>query len=213
MKNFNILALALLAIASSACSFLDEEPKGLVTSDSFYRNDKEARQALNGMYRNLAASSVTGYEIKNIPNDLLKRATWDEGSGLSDFTYGSENSSIATMWQGHYSVIKDCNSVIANVEANRSDISTADVIIAQARGVRAFLYFDLARWFGDVPLIVDETSSLDGLEVVRTPVKDVFEQIITDFKFCADHSFSKGETDKGYQYGRMTSEACHGFLA
>lgn len=213
MKKFNIIALSLLALTTGACSFLDEEPKGLVTSGNFYRNDKEARQALNGMYRNLAASSVTGYEIKNIPNDLLKRATWDEGSGLSDFTYGPENSSIAVMWQGHYSVIKDCNSVIANVEANRSDITTADLVIAQARGVRAFLYFDLVRWFGDVPLIVDETTSLDGLEVERTPAKDVFQQIINDFQFCADNSFSKGDTDRGYQYGRMTSEACHGFLS
>lgn len=213
MKKLNIIALALLALAGAGCSFLEEEPNGLVTSTNFYRNDKEARQALNGMYRNLAASSVTGYEIKNIPNDLLKRATWDEGSGLSDFTYGPENSSIAVMWQGHYSVIKDCNSVIANVEANRSDISTADLVIAQARGVRAFLYFDLVRWFGDVPLIVDETTSLDGLEVERTPAPDVFRQIISDFEFCADNSFSKGDTDKGYQYGRMTSEAAHGFLS
>ncbi len=213
MKKFNILALTLLVLASTGCNFLDEEPKGLVTSSNFYRNDKEARQALNGMYRNLAASSVTGYEIKNIPNDLLKRATWDEGSGLSDFTYGPENSSIAVMWQGHYSVIKDCNSIIANVEANRDNISTADLVIAQARGVRAFLYFDLVRWFGDVPLIVDETTSLNGLEVERTPAKEVFQQIITDFEFCADNSFSKGDTDRGYQYGRMTSEACHGFLS
>ena len=62
--------------------------------------------------------------MKQIPNDLLKRASWDEASGLSNFTYGSENTYIAGMWQNHYAVIKDCNSVIDNVTANKDKIKT-----------------------------------------------------------------------------------------
>ena len=214
MKFINILAAGLLSVTVVSCNdFLNEEPKGLITTDSFYKNDQQARQALNGIYRNLAASSVTGYEIKNIPNDLLKRATWDEGSGLSNFTYGPENPSIAVMWKGHYSVIKDCNSAIANIEANRDNIENADRYIGEARGIRAFLYFDLVRWFGDVPLVIEETKALENLEVSRTPQSEVFKQIIEDFEFCANHTFYKGETDKGYQYGRMTKDACKGFLA
>lgn len=215
MNNpLKILAIGLLTVAVSGCSdFLDEEPKAITTSDNFYRNESEARQAVNGIYRNMAETSVTGHEIKMIPNDLLKRATWDEGNGLSDFTYGPENTSIATMWKGHYSVIKDCNSAIANIDANRTAIENADRYIAQARGLRAFLYFDLVRWFGDVPLVLNETSSLNGLDVARTPQSEVFKQIIADFEFCIEHSFAKGEVAKGYQYGRMTSDACNGFLS
>lgn len=72
---------------------------------------------------------------------------------------------------------------------------------------------DLVRWFGDVPLVLTDTKSLDGLEVTRTPQKEVFRQIIEDFEYCISHTMDKGDTSKGYQYGRLTKDACHGFLA
>lgn len=188
-------------------------PKGKLTTDNFYNSESDARQAINGVYRRLSDSWVTGYNIKQIPNDLLKRASWDEASGLSNFTYGSENTYIAGMWQNHYAVIKDCNSVIDNVTTNKEKINNWERYVGQAHGIRAFLYFDLVRWFGDVPLVLTDTKSLDGLEVTRTPQKEVFRQIIEDFEYCISHTMDKGDTSKGYQYGRLTKDACHGFLA
>ena len=214
MNKFNILIAMLVCLNICGCSdFLEEDPKGKLTTDNFYNSESDARQAINGVYRRLSDSWVTGYNIKQIPNDLLKRASWDEASGLSNFTYGSENTYIAGMWQNHYAVIKDCNSVIDNVTANKEKINNWERYVGQAHGIRAFLYFDLVRWFGDVPLVLTDTKSLDGLEVTRTPQKEVFRQIIEDFEYCIRHTMDKGDTSKGYQYGRLTKDACHGFLA
>lgn len=214
MNKFNILIAMLVCLNICGCSdFLEEYPKGKLTTDNFYNSESDARQAINGVYRRLSDSWVTGYNIKQIPNDLLKRASWDEASGLSNFTYGSENTYIAGMWQNHYAVIKDCNSVIDNVTANKEKINNWERYVGQAHGIRAFLYFDLVRWFGDVPLVLTDTKSLDGLEVTRIPQKEVFRQIIEDFEYCISHTMDKGDTSKGYQYGRLTKDACHGFLA
>lgn len=214
MNKFNILIAMLVCLNICGCSdFLEEDPKGKLTTDNFYNSESDARQAINGVYRRLSDSWVTGYNIKQIPNDLLKRASWDEASGPSNFTYGSENTYIAGMWQNHYAVIKDCNSVIDNVTANKEKINNWERYVGQAHGIRAFLYFDLVRWFGDVPLVLTDTKSLDGLEVTRTPQKEVFRQIIEDFEYCISHTMDKGDTSKGYQYGRLTKDACHGFLA
>ena len=214
MNKFNILIAMLVCLNICGCSdFLEEDPKGKLTTDNFYNSESDARQAINGVYRRLSDSWVTGYNIKQIPNDLLKRASWDEASGLSNFTYGSENTYIAGMWQNHYAVIKDCNSVIDNVTTNKEKINNWERYVGQAHGIRAFLYFDLVRWFGDVQLVLTDTKSLDGLEVTRTPQKEVFRQIIEDFEYCISHTMDKGDTSKGYQYGRLTKDACHGFLA
>lgn len=214
MNKFNILIAMLVCLNICGCSdFLEEDPKGKLTTDNFYNSESDARQAINGVYRRLSDSWVTGYNIKQIPNDLLKRASWDEASGLSNFTYGSENTYIAGMWQNHYAVIKDCNSVIDNVTTNKEKINNWERYVGQAHGIRAFLYFDLVRWFGDVPLVLTDTKSLDGLEVTRTPQKEVFRQIIEDFEYRISHTMDKGDTSKGYQYGRLTKDACHGFLA
>lgn len=211
---YDILIAMLVCLNICGCSdFLEEDPKGKLTTDNFYNSESDARQAINGVYRRLSDSWVTGYNIKQIPNDLLKRASWDEASGLSNFTYGSENTYIAGMWQNHYAVIKDCNSVIDNVTTNKEKINNWERYVGQAHGIRAFLYFDLVRWFGDVPLVLTDTKSLDGLEVTRTPQKEVFRQIIEDFEYCISHTMDKGDTSKGYQYGRLTKDACHGFLA
>lgn len=214
MNKLKLLIAVFVCLNVGGCSdFLTEDPKGRLTIDNFYNSESDARQAINGVYRNLSDSWVTGYNIKQMPNDLLKRAGWDEASGLSNFTYGSENTYIASMWQKHYAVIKDCNSVIDNVTANKEKINNWERYVAQAYGIRAFLYFDLVRWFGDVPLVLKDTKSLDGLEVARTPQKEVFQQIIDDFEYCMSRTMDKDDTSNGYQYGRLTKDACHGFLA
>ena len=193
--------------------FLDEDPRGLTNTGDFYQNELQARQGLNGVYRNLGQSNVTGHEIKQVPTDLAKRASWDAAEGLGDYPFGAENSHIATMWEGHYGGIKDCNSVIDNVTENAEKIDNWERYVAQARGIRAYLYFDLVRWFGDVPLVIKDTRSLHGLEVPRTPKAEVFKQIIEDLQYCIDHSMEKGDVDNGYQYGRLTCDAARGILA
>ncbi len=205
------LALIVAAMSGSCSDFLNEEPKGIVTAPEFYTNEQQVRQAVNGIYRRMANSDVMGYEVKQLPCDLLKRASWDEAGGLGNFTYGAENSYITKMWQGHYSIVKDCNSTIDAIEANKSDIDNADRYLGQARGVRAIIYFDLARWFGAVPLVLKAPTDLDGLEVERTPVKQVFDQIVADLEFAALNApETRGD---GWQYGRFSSEAAHGYLS
>lgn len=214
MKKYHLLVASIALLGLSSCSdFLEEEPKSTLTTKDFYKNEGQARQAVNGAYRNLAGSNVTGYEVREIPNDLLKRATWDEANGLANFTYTASNNYITTMWQGHYAVIKDCNSAIERIEAGKDNIPNWERYLAEARGIRAFLYFDLVRWFGDVPLVLTETKTLADLQVPRAPQAEVFKQIIDDFKYCMEHTMDKGDTSHGYQYGRMTKDACRGFLA
>lgn len=218
MKHSSIIYIASAVVASGlllgSCSdFLSEDSRGQTSTATFFKNELQARQALNGAYRNLGQSDVTGHQIKQIPTDLAKRATWDAGEGLANFTFGAENSSITTMWEGHYRVIKDCNSVIDNVAENAEHIDNAQRYIAQARGIRAYLYFDLVRWFGDVPLIITDTRSLDNLEQPRAPQAQVFKQIIDDLEYCIDHTMDKDDVDNGYQYGRMTTDAARGILA
>ena len=84
MNKFNILIAMLVCLNICGCSdFLEEDPKGKLTTDNFYNSESDARQAINGVYRRLSDSWVTGYNIKQIPNDLLKRASWDEADRKS----------------------------------------------------------------------------------------------------------------------------------
>ena len=208
-----IIAIGISIGLSSCAKFLEEDPKDILSTQNFYENELDARQAMNGTYRYLTDEYVTGHGTKQISTDLTKRADWDEGGGLRNYKFGADNDYITQMWQHHYTAIKNCNSVIDNVTEHQDRINNWERYVAEARGVRAYLYFDLVRWFGDVPLVLKETKSLNDLKVARSPQKQVFEQIIADFSYAMAHVAEKGDTNNGYQYGRISKDACRGFLA
>ena len=134
-----IIAIGASLGLSSCGKFLEETPKSTPTSQFFYENELDARQAMNGTYRYLTDVYVTGHGTKQISTDLAKRADWDEGGGLRNYKFGSDNDYITQMWQQHYAAIKNCNSVIDNVTEHQGRINNWERYVAEARGVRAFL--------------------------------------------------------------------------
>ena len=212
MKFYNYIIILVLTV-SGCTDFLVENPKSYTVGD--FKNERDATLSINGIYTLLRDDDVVGSTIKPVPTDLYKRATWSYNEGLGDYSYGADNNFFLLIWQKHYNIINACNNAIVRIEANKDSIPNSDRYIAQAKGVRAFLYFDLVRWFGDVPLVLTPTFEYNkaNAEVTRAPQADVFNQIISDFTFCTTNSVSKGTVNSGYQYGSMTREAAHGFLA
>ena len=217
IKNriINKAALLLLSGLFVGCSdFLDEEPKSSLSPEVYYNNDSEARIGVNSLYSTLKNNFVTGYDVKYVPTDLILKPAWSMEEGLGDYTFSSSNDRLLKMWKNHYLAIKDCNTTIDAIEANRDKIPSADRFIGEARGVRAFLYFDLVRWYGDIPLVLHAATSPNGdhLKVPRDKVSVVLQQIIDDLTFASENSVSKNG-DNGYQYGRFSREAALGLLA
>lgn len=214
-KFINKAALLLLSGLFVGCSdFLDEKPQSSLSPDIYFNNDSEARIGVNAVYSTLKNNFVTGYDIKYVPTDLISKPAWSMEEGLGDYTFSSSNDRLLKMWKNHYLAIKDCNTTIDAIEANREKIPSADRFIAEAKGVRAFLYFDIVRWYGDVPLVLHAATSPNGdhLKVPRDEAALVFQQIIDDLTFASEYSVSKNEGE-GYQYGRFSREAALGLLA
>lgn len=214
MCKINILLLLFVSIIASSCTeFLEEDTRSRLTVTGFYKTEGDAKQALNGIYRSLCNQKITGYDTRGVITDLIKTPEWSMGSGRGDYTFNSSNDQFLNMWNEHYAVINICNAAIDNITANQSSIKNWERYVAQATGIRAFLYFDLVRWFGDVPLVLKETTSLNDLKVSRNSQAEVFTQIITDFEYCISKTMDKGDVENGYQYGVLTKDACRGFLA
>ena len=132
-----IIAIGISIGLSSCAKFLEEDPKDILSTQNFYENELDARQAMNGTYRYLTDEYVTGHGTKQISTDLTKRADWDEGGGLRNYKFGADNDYITQMWQHHYTAIKNCNSVIDNVTEHQDRINNWERYVAEARGVRA----------------------------------------------------------------------------
>lgn len=199
MKKYILSILLSGAFMFTACSdFLDEVPKGNITSEGYYKTAQHAISATNAIYDYL----IIGYA----PNGL-----WDKNYGgtfyndywvLQDmFADNSEtnqtsidyqsvenmqidqyNQPVELLWRDFYQTIKCCNVVIDKVPSIDMDVTLRNQLVAEAKFFRAMMYFDLIRMFGDVPLREHNVESAEEDATSRTSKETIYELIFSDLK-------------------------------
>ena len=184
--------MALTAFAVTSCS-LDTESMTQMNDETAYRNLEAAEMALVGCYdgwqRTISSEEIGIYLLAELASDQAHG-----GLGLSDAKNNnvldqfdlsiapSYNNLFNADWTNYYAAIFRCNKIIVNENVTEWG-SEADKgrVVGQARALRAILYFDLARMFGDVPLLT--VPSRDN--IARTPAAEVYGQIFEDLKYAA----------------------------
>ena len=185
--------LAFATLTISSCS-MDTESKTSLNDETAYRNIEAVEMALVGCYdgwqRTISGEEIGMYMLAEFASDQAHG-----GLGFSDAKNNniidqfdiaaapSYNNLFNTDWINYYAAIFRCNKVIqAEITADwGGDMAAKGRIIGQARALRGILYFDLARMFGDVPLITVPTEE----NLPRTDAAEVYKQIFEDFKYAA----------------------------
>ncbi len=187
------------AMALTSCdSYLDTSSKTDMNSQTAYSTAAAAEMDLVGCYdgwqRTVSDEGIGMYLTAEFASEQAFG-----GLGLSDaknnnvidqFNIGiapSYNDLYNTDWTNYYKAIFRCNQLIkADADGTinwNGDTKTQGRLIGEARTIRAILYFDLARLFGDVPLLLEPSEE----NIPRTPVKEVYQAIFDDFKFAIDN--------------------------
>ena len=112
----------------------------------------------------------------------------------------------------NYCGIARCNFLLEPKE-NEIDFPSKATILAEAKFLRAFYYFELVKFFGDIPLVIDERLGVQQIQQLeRTPASEVYSQIekdlndaiaILSYKSESTHSGIKGRVDKGAALGLL----------
>jgi starch-binding outer membrane protein, SusD/RagB family len=211
----NTLLISFL-LALSACSeFLVETPEDVLTTENFFQTENDAVAATTGVYARLNKGIYN--RVLHLVTDLQSDdATVGRGVAnpairvLDSFGYGPVNDPIETAWSQHYDGINRANAVIANVPGIAMTPALRDRLVAEARFLRALFYFNLVRLFGDVPLVLQPTSTLAGLSVPRTASASVYAQLIADLQ---EAEAELPATYPAPDAGRATSGAATALLA
>jgi hypothetical protein len=210
MKKSILLASLLALGAFSGCkSFLQEEPYDFIAATNFYQTEADAIAGLNGVFNALLPQTYygrTGWQITELPGELIRvGSSTDERAQLSRFTYTATNTEINSWWVNSYRMINRANDVIEKVPAITMDAARKNNIVGNARFLRAQGYFDLARCFG-------VKSPNDDLRPTRTPLADVYKQIIDDLTFAEQNCFPENQI-AATEKGRVSSGAAAAVLA
>jgi hypothetical protein len=187
MKNIFkfCLIIPLLLFTVSCENILVENPPSSISLTNFYHSESDALAGLYGAYNLIY--SVSGLNSINYgelnADDLIISPIVSEGFSWDFFTY---NSDVAGgLWSDCFTGINRTNEVILYTE--RIDISAekkAD-IIAEAKALRAFYYFQLVRVMGGVPLYEIPTVGFDAIYAPRATVDEVYNLILKDLKNAA----------------------------
>ncbi|MBP1164120.1 hypothetical protein JOE44_001004 [Chryseobacterium sp. PvR013] len=214
MKKIFFTIFSLSVMFSCSSDLLDVNPEAQKVSSQFYTNASEIEQGIVSVY---GALQYTGQYQLAMPalGELPSDNTYDEVPANDSFTYGEldfftiqpNNSLIASTWKDNYVGIQQANIILTRI-GKIPDMTDAlkNTRTGEMKFLRALMYFNLVRIYGDVPLVLKETTNVnDYFGQPRTPVAEVYSAIEKDLKEAIDllptTTTQKGRVTKGAALG------------
>lgn len=181
-----------IALLLTSCAKLNLVPEDANSTANFFKTPTDAAAAVNAVYGGLTPDVMYNQFMEVIQSQSVDDAEWGNGrntsnvdkNALDKYTYNAGTNLFYQFWSQSYIVINSANTAVDNI-TKMTNLTTAlqNQYIGEARFVRALVYFNLVRLYGDVPLKITATTSLNDLSIARTPVAEVYSQIIKDLQF------------------------------
>jgi hypothetical protein len=166
---------------------LDTPPNSVSTANAF-SDSSTATSVVLGIYSGIA-SSFGNNSTNGVVFNIIKYGAMsaDEGYYLTNASFDDfKNNTLAagnaanSLWNGVYTRIARTNYAVEGLsESNTLSASVKNQLLGEAKFMRAWLYFNLINYFGDVPLVLTTNAIQEGLRS-RTPVAEVYTQIVKD---------------------------------
>jgi hypothetical protein len=201
-----------LAIAAGCDNFLDPRPDDVLAPENFYQSAQDAVSAVNAVYAQTQwVYFYYWYQSDIATDDVLATPNFGtDGHQLASYTFDSTLWSLDNQWSNAYITINRANIALAHVPSITMDPVMRDRVLGEAKYLRALMYFELVRMFGDVPLIDHEVASVEEAQAPRAPAAEVYDLIESDLQSAiATLPASYSGTD----LGRATSGAARALLA
>lgn len=220
MKNKILTMSAFALLALSSCVELEEKPESSLTTNQFYKSSEDAEAAVNAVYAGLNPNGQSlyrcllqiGMEMATDDYEAGPRARNAHVRAISNLVHDPGNDRMQEMWKESYDVINRANVAIDNISTNTSIPETLrNRYVNEAKFLRALNYFNLVRWFKEVPLVLHETTSLDASTtyVKQATEDETYAQIIQDLKDAE----ALPESYDDANVGRVTSGAAKSLLS
>lgn len=214
-----ILIGSFLLLLSWSCNddFLDNPPLGVVNEDSFITSEEDAILATNAIYNTLRIwfFHTGGFPIFDIMSDDAVKGS-NPGDAINilaydNFTFTPDEGSVLRYYTTLYQGIRRANTVIERVPGVADiDPELQERLVAEARFLRGYFYFNLVQAYGDVPLV---TTTNPPLQLPKSAKEDIYQEVIfPDLEFAAQTLPEKSDY-AAESLGRATRGAAKALLA
>lgn len=179
MKKLLIISFCTFAFFS--CRKLDQPITRDFTEDAYWRDAQDALDALSACYEHLYKDDYF------FGNEGLSDNAYVNGNGFQNVTavanggYDPSNGRVTDTWSYYYTAIRRCNILTENIgKVPALDSTLKRRITAEARFIRAYAYFELLNWYGDVPFYTNELSIDESRTIARTGKNEVLQFVMSE---------------------------------
>lgn len=180
MKYFkNILLLILTALTFQSCEkdLLNIVPNDRLSSDIFWKTDKDATLGANAVYTYFEnVTTFTNWDNMTEIGHITQ--SWRDESLIERGLFSSSSVTISDFWTNSYKGIRSANDFLTNIDrVETKDQALINRLKGEVKVLRAYFYIQLAFLYGDVPLITTSISFEESKKLTRTPVAKVWDFI------------------------------------
>ncbi|MCQ2334289.1 MAG: RagB/SusD family nutrient uptake outer membrane protein [Paludibacteraceae bacterium] len=182
-KTIYICAMLVAALSMTSCdAFLTPVNKtaGGQTAEQYFSENPEALLTYAySLTRSLVFNDINTVNLMCDGTDLYQPSRNQTATEFQQYTMNAENSTVETFYKNAFSCINNANAAIFYAE--KSDVSNAASIIAQARFIRSWAYYMLSQQFGRVPYITTYVNSAER-NYPLCSTKELYDNVIADLK-------------------------------
>ena len=204
-RSNSLVLFSFIAMTIGSCeNFLDVQPRYVQDAENYFNQPSDYEMALTAAYDLLQTSYLTQWigEIAS-GNAIAGGESVTDTEGLHQIegmTHNAVNNELRSIFRWNYSGIARVNYMMEFQD--KIDFPGKNGILGQARFLRAYYYFELTKYFGDVPLVIDQRLGADQVtKLDRSPRSLVYAQIESDLRFASStlpwSNPEKGRVDKG----------------
>ena len=219
MKKILIFIIALGLFTRCGEDFIEVPVNGVLEISTAFNTPDDAKMLVTGCYDILQQPWTM--QTQWLLGDLCAENAWKGGDGPGDnaeftplmyFTAGTNNNFVQYMWNSHWMGIYRCNLALQEIpKISGVEPNLQQRYLAEAKFLRAFLYFGLIRNFGDLPIITTPIA-IGEYDQPRQPKRKVYDELIEkDLKEIAEILPQKSEYHAS-DMGRATRGAALALL-
>lgn len=195
----------------SCKSWIEEDPKGLVTDERVGDGEDAAAEWVTGTYSKLIYDMFCwGYfpRVLEFDADYISGPDWLFGTfGAGNFQ--GESDVTDALWKGCYGLIARANNAERHINAMSGiNAEVRNNAIGEMKFLRAFAYFLMVRAYGPLPIQPEEATTV--YDQPRQPVAAVYDYIVKNLEEAATLMYKN--TDKAWQAGHASAGSAAGLL-
>ncbi|RZK90899.1 MAG: RagB/SusD family nutrient uptake outer membrane protein [Pedobacter sp.] len=222
MKKYTLIPALCIAVCFSSCKkeFLQQTNPNAVIVDNYFKSENDVLLAVNGAYQSLRSSNTMGENSGLFTDERSDDAGRNDNQSnagepfqFNDFSLLPSNSYLKSHWLALYQSITRSNVILSNIDkATFTTAANKNIYSAEAKFIRAIMYFELVRKWGPVPLVTKQLTTTEEIaaSTFRVPEAEVYAQIVADLKDALNSDLPNFQPVAGI--GRTSKAAINAYL-